>query len=105
MTSCSENWYQVLKRHWNLERYGDPYASKRHELIKLQGWGWNLKHFSGSTPLINNDKRMYLVPLSKGTVLTPGGTVTEGSYAYITNTPTISSNSTVIFIAPFPKTA
>lgn len=43
---------------------------------------------------------MYLVPLSKETSLTPGGRLSEGFYAYITDEPVLSSNTTVIFIAP-----
>ncbi|KAL4755742.1 uncharacterized protein BDW70DRAFT_46624 [Aspergillus foveolatus] len=75
----------------------------KKELEPGKGWGWNLNHFSESIPLINNEKRTYIVPLSKGMVLTPDGPVIEGHYAYITDSPTISSNSTAIFITPFPK--
>lgn len=76
-------------------------ASRLVNEMKLgEGWGWNLAHFSEPKPIINNSKRMYLVPLSEGASLTPGGLLPEKSYTYITDQPTISSDTTVIFIAP-----
>ncbi|BCR83538.1 uncharacterized protein ACHE_10940A [Aspergillus chevalieri] len=70
-----------------------------NEMNLGEGWGWNLAHFSEPKPIINNSKRMYLVPLSEGASLTPGGLLPEKSYTYITDQPTISSDTTVIFIA------
>ncbi|KAE8396807.1 hypothetical protein BDV37DRAFT_277368 [Aspergillus pseudonomiae] len=65
-----------------------------------RGWGWNLGHFRESQPIINDLSRMYIVPLCDNTSITPGGPLREGFYTYITDSPSVSSNATAIFIAP-----
>ncbi|KAG0153887.1 hypothetical protein Pdw03_6016 [Penicillium digitatum] len=77
---------------------------KVSELIKQmdlgEGWGWSLAYFSQSRPLINNFSRMWLVPLSEKAIITPGVALNEGFCTLIVDQPTLSLDSTVIFIAP-----
>ncbi|KAJ5186452.1 hypothetical protein N7449_011216 [Penicillium cf. viridicatum] len=85
---------------------------KVSELIKQmnlgEGWGWSLANFMQSRPLINKFSRMWLVPLSENAIITPGVAsretpevvLREGFYTLIVDQPTLSLDSTVIFIAP-----
>lgn len=74
-------------------------------LIPLKGWGWNVGHIPKSQPLINVNGRMYIVPLSDNATISPGGAIKEGSYTYITDSPSLSSNATAIFITPYKRPA
>ncbi|KAL5040777.1 hypothetical protein BDW71DRAFT_212788 [Aspergillus fruticulosus] len=65
-----------------------------------EGWGWNLGHFSVPKPIQNKYNQMYLVPLSKEIILTPGGPLKEGTYTFTTTEPTLSPSATVIFLVP-----
>ena len=41
---------------------------------------------------------MYLVPLSKGFTLTPGGLLAEGTHTYVTHDMDISEGTAVFFV-------
>lgn len=58
-----------------------------------------MTHFPGNTTIKNDRKEMYLVPLSKGFILTPGGLLSEGTYTYVTHDMVISEG-TAVFIVP-----
>ncbi|KAJ5860640.1 uncharacterized protein N7529_007950 [Penicillium soppii] len=73
-------------------------------------WGWSLAYFFQSRPLINKFSRMWLVPLSEKAIITPvprpleddspGVALREGFCTLIVDQPTLSLDSTVLFIAP-----
>lgn len=43
---------------------------------------------------------MHLVTLSAGVTISPGGDLVEGTSQFVTDEPTLSSPSTIIFIVP-----
>lgn len=43
---------------------------------------------------------MHLVTLSAGVTINPGGDLVEGTSQFVTDEPTLSSPSTIIFIVP-----
>ena len=55
-------------------------------------------HFPGNTVIKNDRKKMYLVPLSKGFTLTPGGLLSEGTHTYVTHDMDISEGTAVFFV-------
>lgn len=63
-----------------------------------QGWVWTLVYFKASRGIRNELKDMYLIPLSSGAMITPGGPLEEGTYIYIKDEPVLSPNTAVIFI-------
>ncbi|KAL5366501.1 hypothetical protein BJX96DRAFT_35712 [Aspergillus floccosus] len=74
-------------------------------IVTEEGWGWNVGHIPKSQPVINVNGRMYIVPLSDNATISPGGAIKEGSYTYITDSPSLSSNATAIFITPYKRPA
>lgn len=66
----------------------------------LQGWGWTLWEFSEPRKIVNKTGQMHLIPLSKGSAITPGGDLVEGYSTFISDEPTLSPNVQIIFIAP-----
>ncbi|CRL26565.1 unnamed protein product [Penicillium camemberti] len=74
------------------------------ELIKEMefgdGLGWSLAYFAQPGLILNKFTRMWLVPLSEKAIITPGIALKEGFCTLISDQPTLSLGSTVIFIAP-----
>lgn len=58
-----------------------------------------MTHFPGNTTIKNDRKEMYLVPLSKGFILTPGGLLSEGTYTYVTHDMVISEGTAVFIVS------
>lgn len=65
-----------------------------------QSWGWTLWEFSGPKKMGNKARQMYLVPLSEGSTITPGGDLVEGKSTFLTDEPILTPNARIIVITP-----
>ncbi|KAJ5776725.1 uncharacterized protein N7511_001736 [Penicillium nucicola] len=87
----------------NKEYVGELLGKKVSALVQQlpigAGWGWTLVYFRKSRGVMNVLKDMYLIPLSGGATITPGGSLEEGTYTHIKDEPVLSSDTAVIFIA------
>lgn len=72
-------------------------------LTRLQGWGWGLAYLSHSRPIANKFSYMYLISLSEGASINPGGNLVEGTSHFVTDKAILSSDSTTIFVIPLKK--